>query len=441
MNGNVPQQKRYCLLALGSRGDVQPFIALGCGLRTRGNTVVIAAAEDYRALVCQHGLEFAPLVGRIADLMDRAAVADALDGGPLGSLRLALRLRTDAAPLLNALFTDTLAAARGSDVLMVSTLGQYIGGSIAEALGGISVVTAHFHPYSPSRYYAHMFFPPWPLGHDETRTAALYNNLTHHAGINGFWHLLRPLLNKARKQVLGLPPLTLLDLERFLQETHETGLHLHAYSSRLAPPPPDWNPNRHIVTGYWRCPPTPQEWSPPPAVRAFLDTGMRPVYIGFGSILAGRDPDKMTRLLTDALHQAGMRGILYRGWGDLGNIALPPTVFAVDSMPHDWLFPRCAAVIHHGGAGTTAAALCAKTPAIVVPIFGDQRFWANQLYREGASPPPLPRNRLTAQKLTDAITRIVSEAGFQERTQVLRTAIKAENGVENALLVLEKWLS
>lgn len=209
---------KFCLLALGSRGDVQPFVALGRGLQARGHDVVIAAAEDYRDLVSTNGIAFAPLVGRIADLMDQTAVAHSLDGGPLGSLRLALRLRADAAPLLDALFADTLAAAQNSDVLIVSTLGQHIGYPVAEKCG-VPVVTTHFHPYTPSAHYANMFFGEWPLSNQGTKQAALYHRFTHRMGINGFWHLLQPSLNGARKRVLGLPPLTFLDVERLVQKT------------------------------------------------------------------------------------------------------------------------------------------------------------------------------------------------------------------------------
>jgi sterol 3beta-glucosyltransferase len=424
----MSRKRRYCLLALGSRGDVQPFVALGLGLKARGYEVVIAAAEDYGALVTEQGLNFAPLVGRIADRMDRTAVADSLDGGILGSLRLALRLRADATPLMDCLFTDTLTAARSCDTLVVSTLGQYVGHSVAEACGGLPVVAAHFHPYSPSCHYADMFFPALRLG-------GLYNRLTHRMGKGMLWQLLRPALNGARRRVLGLPPLGIGELERFLQKDNRAGLHLHAYSPALAPAPPDWDTHRQIVTGYWHTPRV-SGWRPPADLAAFLEAGSPPVYMGFGSILAGRDPDGMTRLLGDALARAGVRGVLYRGWGDLGNIALPPTVFATESVPHDYLFPRCAVIVHHGGAGTTAAALRARTPAVVVPVFGDQQFWARRLYETGVSPAPLPRRHLTATSLAEAITAALTSPTYRERTQVLGSAIQAEDGVERAITIL-----
>ncbi len=428
----MSRHKRYCLLALGSRGDVQPFVALALGLRARGHSVVIAAAADYRNVVEERGIPFAPLVGRIADLMDRPAVANAIDGGPLASVRLGLRLRAQIAPLMNALFADTLHAAQNCDVLVASTLGLHVAYSVAEKLNGVPVVPAHFHPVAPSRFYRNMFFSSGPNN-------AFYNRLTHFLGVNGFWHLLRPLLNTARRRVLDLPPQSPLGLEKWLRETQQTGRELYGYSAVLAPPPHDWNPDRHVVTGFWQSP-LPQDFEQiPDALQAFLDAGEPPVYIGFGSILAGRDPDAVTRVFVGALEDAGMRGVLYRGWGDVGNIALPPTVFATDSVPHASLFPRCRAVVHHGGAGTMAAALRAGVPAIVVSAFGDQHFWARRLHEMGASPAPLPRSWLTRRALADAIRKAVSDADLRRHTQELGAVLQTENGVQNAIDRLEMW--
>ena len=426
------QTKRYCLLALGSRGDVQPFVALALGLQARGHGVVIAAADDYRSLAEERGLQFAPLVGRIADLMDRAAVASAIDGGPLASVRLGLRLRAQIAPLMDTLFADTLAAAQNCDVIIASTLGLHVAYSAGEKLGGVPVVPAHFHPVAPSRFYRNMFFSSGP-------NVAVYNRLTHFLGVNGFWHLLRPLLNAARRSVLDLPPHSLTALEKWLRHTQETGRELYGYSAALAPPPPDWNPERHIVTGFWQAPLSPSNERLPDALRNFLDAGEPPVYIGFGSILAGRDPDAVTRVFVGALEDAGMRGVLYRGWGDVGNIALPPTVFATNSVPHEILFPRCKAVVHHGGAGTIAAALRTGVPAVIVPAFGDQHFWARRLHERGASPAPLLRTKLTRRALADAIGQAVSDAALRRRTTEIAAILQAENGVQTAIDQLEMW--
>lgn len=423
---------RFCLLALGSRGDVEPFVALARELARRGHETVIAAAEDYGPLVREAGIPFAPLVGRIAELMDFAAVNASLDGGPLGSLQLARQLRQGAAPLLSCLLRDAIAAARNCDVLVASTLGQYVAPTVSDVLNGVPTAFAHFHPVAPSRFYADMFIPPSPF---RGKAGEGYNRATHALGTRALWYLLLSALNRARRE-LDLPALSLAAAGAVLRR-QQAGLHLHAYSPLWVPPFPDWNPLRHFVTGYWR---ENNENQPLPAeLAAFLDRGEPPVYIGFGSILAGRDPDRMTRLFIDALNAVQMRGVLFAGWGDVGNIGLPSSIFLTRGAPHDALFPRCAVVVHHGGAGTTAAALYAGVPAVCVPVFGDQFFWAERLHASGASPALIPRRALTANRLAQAIRDALDNPEYRRQTQRLQAALQTENGAARAADVLESW--
>src|SRR5690606_35862025 len=150
-------------------------------------------------------------------------------------------------------------------------------------------------------------------------------------------------------------------------------------------------------------------WQPPPALEAFLDAGEPPVYIGFGS-MAGRDPEAMTALVVEALALCGRRGLLLTGWGGLHAGAVPESIFVLDAAPHSWLFPRMAAVVHHGGAGTTAEGLRAGVPAVVVPFLFDQPFWGARIEALGVGPAPIPRKQLTAARLAGAIHRAVSDA-------------------------------
>jgi len=190
------------------------------------------------------------------------------------------------------------------------------------------------------------------------------------------------------------------------------------------------------LTGYWFLP-QPPAWQPPAVLQAFLAAGPPPVVITFGSILGGRNPDQMTGLLAAALTQSGHRGLIYRGWGDLGNSPLPPTVLAIDAIPHDWLFTRCAAVVHHGGAGTTAAALRAGVPSVVVPVFGDQQLWAERICALGAGPSPLPRRQLTAARLATAIDQAVTQPALRSQAQRLQQALQTEDGVGAAVAWLQ----
>jgi len=211
---------------------------------------------------------------------------------------------------------------------------------------------------------------------------------------------------------------------------------LYGFSPAVVPTPTDWPAFVH-PTGYWFLD-APRDWRPPVALSAFLAAGPPPVYVGFGS-MRNRQPQVVTALVVEALERAGQRGVLHSGWDGLAELRLPETIFPVDSIPHDWLFPRMAAIVHHGGAGTTAAALRAGRPAVVVPFFADQPFWARRVYELGVGPYPLPRARLTAARLADAITAAVYDPTMLERAVALGERLRAEDGVSEAVRVLMRY--
>jgi sterol 3beta-glucosyltransferase len=172
----------------------------------------------------------------------------------------------------------------------------------------------------------------------------------------------------------------------------------------------------------------------------FLEAGPPPVYVGFGS-MSSRDPESTTEIVLKALKRSGQRGLVASGWGGLKSVDLPDGVFKLESVPHDWLFPRIAAVVHHGGAGTTAAGLRAGVPSVLVPHFGDQSFWARQVVRLGVGPKAIPRNRLTAQKLCAAIVTAITDENIQAHATALGERIRTEDGVGQAVEVVERGLA
>jgi UDP:flavonoid glycosyltransferase YjiC (YdhE family) len=242
-------------------------------------------------------------------------------------------------------------------------------------------------------------------------------------------------VNEARKKVLGLRPLSFMGP---LGAYFLPPLCLDGYSSHVVPRPPDWGSHRH-VTGYWFLEAA-SAWRPPARLRDFLNAGPPPVYVGFGS-MHNRDADEVTALVVEALNWAGQRGILFTGWNGLGKVANSHKVFLLESStPHDWLFQRMAAVVHHGGAGTTAAALRAGIPAVVVPYMSDQPFWARRVHELGAGPPPVPRGRLSARLLAEGIHRAVTIPAYQDRAAELSRALRAEDGVGCAVRLFEEHL-
>ena len=200
---------------------------------------------------------------------------------------------------------------------------------------------------------------------------------------------------------------------------------LYGYSPQVLPPPKDWDDFIH-VTGYWFLEP-PAGWEPPVDLVNFLQSGPPPVYIGFGSMVNSK-PEETTDLVLQALARIGQRGVLSAGWGGLKKEDLPETVFMIGSIPFSWLFPQMAAVVHHGGAGTTSIGLWAGIPSIVTPFMGDQPFWGQRVYELGVGPRPIPRQRLTVDRLAESIRCAVSDTAMRKRAARLGNAFEPRMG-------------
>jgi UDP:flavonoid glycosyltransferase YjiC (YdhE family) len=212
-------------------------------------------------------------------------------------------------------------------------------------------------------------------------------------------------------------------------------LRLYPYSPAVLPTPADWDASS-VATGYWFLP-RDGDWQPDPALVDFLASGPPPVYVGFGS-MPSEDAAAKTQVVLDALAQAGQRGVVATGWGGLTLANAPRDVFALDAAPHDWLFPRMAAVVHHGGAGTTAAGLAAGAPTVICPFFGDQPFWGRRVAALGVGPAPIPQKKLTAARLAAALRTVAEDAAMRMRAQTLGEAIRSEDGVGRAVALLEQ---
>ncbi len=412
------------ILAIGTRGDVQPFIALGRGLRARGHAVRLATHEHYEGWVRSHGLDYASL-GTDPTAWLRSEEGRQWVSSGNNPLRFIRAFREALAPLMEQLFADCWAASRGSDLIIQSPLAAYYASSVGER-EGIPVVPVHLAPFMRTRAFPAMLAPPAPLGGG-------YNLLTYALAEQALWQPFRATVNQCRATLLGLPPYPLLG--PFRQNRRRGQPILCAFSPTVVPKPADWGEQVH-VTGFWFLEEA-ADWQPPEALVAFLEGGAPPVYVGFGS-MNNRDPEATTRLVVEALRQAGQRGVLYSGWGGLSSADLPDTVFKLESVPHEWLFPRVAAVVHHGGAGTTATGLRAGVPTVVVPFFGDQTFWGLRVAAVGAGPPPLPRNQLTAARLAEGIRRVTGDAATRERAAAVGRRLREEDGVGQAVAMLEQ---
>lgn len=398
---------KFCILTIGTRGDVQPYIALGLGLKAAGHEVTVSTLKEFKSFVNQYGLFHDNLRG------DFLKVAQSTIGENGGNQFQRIRQYVEMA---KDTLADEWASAQKADVLIYNPAA--IGGfHVAEKLN-IPTFAAFPTPlYSPTKEFPNPFLPFHNLGP--------FNKLSHKFFAKLGPAMYRNPINQFRKDVLGLPP---AKGENILHDKPITKL--YAYSEAIVPRPADWDESS-IVTGYWFLD-APTSWQPDPELVKFFQEGSTPVYIGFGSMFIGGGKQK-TEIVLEALRLAGQRGVIATGWGGLTKENKSNDIFVLDAVPHDWLFPKVAAIIHHGGAGTTGAALRAGKPQIICPFVGDQFFWGRRVADLGISPLPIPQIKLTAEKLADTIKYAITNSNLQQRASSIGETIRAENGVEWAI--------
>jgi len=395
---------RPLLITVGSRGDVQPYLALACGLLAAGHRPLLAAPRRYAALAEARGVEFAPLDDRLLELQG------AVKGR---GVRAAITAARSVTPMLRRLLDDqaALAARREFDVVVHHP--KALGGPyLAEKLGVPAVAGLLLPLYLPTSAFPAPILPvPVP---------SLLNRAS--------WRVVaaveapyRGTLKSWRREMLGLsgrfrPPAELI----------AQGEVLHAWSPHLLPAPADW-PAAAYPTGFWTLP-ADDAWTPPEELARLLADGEPPVYIGFGSSMSA-DPEALTATVLEAVRMSGRRAVLSTGWGALRPGRGASGVLVIEEAPHDWLLPRVAVAVHHGGIGTVAAALRAGVPQVIRPFLGDQPFWAARLHRLGVAPPPLT-GRLRPERLAAAIADAAERA---PAARALAAHLAAEDGVAAAV--------
>lgn len=419
---------RVVIVAPGSRGDVQPYVALAAGLQRAGHDARLVTTSDHAALVRSHGLE--PWVAAIdvrAEL-ERPEARAAIEGG--GFVRSFRRFSEIASRGARLVAEQALAAAGGADGIIAGFSGLFLGLAVAEKLG-IPLVQAYNVPCSPTAAFpgaltAWLSFPPRSVTH----------RVGHRIARQAIWLTSRASGNAARRRVVGLGPAPLLG--RFESGTLGASPVLYGISPSIIARPDDWD-ERVRMTGFWFLD-AEASWSPPAELEAFLGAGPTPVYIGFGS-MSSRDPGATTRLVLDAVARSGRRAVIHTGWDGLASASLPNGVIAVGSVPHAWLFPRVAAIVHHGGAGTTAAAIRAGVPQVVVPFHGDQPFWGRLVHELGVGTAPLPRRRLAAGALAGALQAALADPAMARTAASFGVRVRDEDGVATAVDAIERALA
>ena len=412
---------RIVIIAPGSRGDVQPYIALGKGLQNAGHYIRLVSHGNFESLVTSYGLEFCSFGNDVREAVENSEMRELTEKGNF--LLLMAKMAKEAEREALHFAEGGLQAAQGMDVVLAGIGGLFIGTAIAEKLN-IPLVQAYVFPFTPTRDFPSVLTPKLPT---------FLNRLSHHLARQLMWQGFRSADTIARKHVLHIPSAPFLG--SYDSKSTRNMPVLYGFSPSVIPAPSDWDGNTHI-TGYWFVDET-DDWQPPTSLLKFLQSGSPPVYIGFGS-MSNRNPEQTADLVIQALALANQRAILLSGWNGLQKNNVPDSIYMIDAIPHSWLFPRVSAVVHHGGASTVAAGLRAGVPSIVIPFFGDQPFWGQRIADLGVGTKPIPRKQLTAEKLANAVREVITNQEMRQRAEKLGRQIQAENGIKSAVEIFNQ---
>ena len=411
------------LLTYGSRGDFQPFLALAIGLQKAGHTVRLAGPGRFADLAAQHNVPFAALAG------DPAEISRKINDAGTNVYRMVKSMQEYVFAIAPQVVRQARLAMNGADLLVHTFLFTTGAHTFARELGIPDVSVQTFPMFAPTRAFPNAAFGNVPPG--------LLSYFTHWLATEVFWYggnsgyaRLRKLSPQDFPQKLYWP----------FKQTDDRPLSplLFAYSPIILPRPAEWSaPNIHIPGYFFLDEPG---YQPPAVLTAFLAAGEPPVCVSFGSMV-NKDAERIGRAVLASLARTGLRGIILTGWGGWKPDETPANVLYLESAPHAWLFPLCKVIVHHGGAGTTAAGLRAGVPNIVIPFAADQPFWGKRVADIGAGPRPLPVKNLDPESLSAALQQAASDVSMRQRAAEIGEIIRSEDGVGSAVRLIEAWES
>ena len=411
---------RFTMISIGSTGDVRPYVLLGRELQRRGHKIRLACFAQFEKMVTEAGLEFFPLSGDIVNIMGSVMK----NNGLTFLQHFEGAIKRD----LPDFMRDLQTACEDADALVCTFFGSVIH-SIAEKMQ-IPCIQTHYFPMDYNASTPITCAPGLAIGR-------VWNRTTYKVGYMMINTLEKRYLTGWRREQ-GMRKKKILPYPEYEINGHHIPV-IYAMSPILAPRPKDWDEHIHM-TGFW-VDPSPVEYEPSPELQAFLEAGEKPVYIGFGSMVSG-DMGKTLSIVLEAIKRAGVRAIIARGWGGEQVDSIDrKNVFVADYIPHDWLFPRMAGVVHHGGAGTTAAGILAGRPTLIIPFGGDQPFWGYRVQQMGLGPKAIRREWLTAKKLAKALKKLVSTPSYEVAAQELKERMCLEKGTERAADIIEREIA
>jgi len=415
---------RITMICIGSTGDVRPYIVLGRELKARGHEITICAFSDFEQMALREGFHFKSVNGDVKKLM-----ANLMNGSTgIGFLK---QVRASLIDCIDPFLDDIVSACDDAQALIGTYLGQVFH-SIAE-VRRIPYIQTHYFPMDKNAETPITSAPGQHAG-------KVWNLASYQVGYFVISAMEKYYLSEWRQQH-GMTPRKLESKPSYEINGHTVPV-LYAMSPLVMPRPSAWGENIHM-TGYWLDNNSQTDYQPDEALVRFLEAGEKPVYIGFGSMVSG-DMGETLGIVLDAIEQSGVRAILSRGWGG-GEIPERRDLFVADFVPHDWLFRHVSAVVHHGGAGTTAAGIQAGCPSLIIPFGGDQPFWAARVQDLGIGPKAIPRDKLTVSRLSKALTDLTTTGKYRVAARELGERLRLENGAVIAANIIEyelrKWLS
>lgn len=423
---------KILILTFGSTGDVLPYIALGDGLTEKGHEVVICTNSRFENLVVKHGMRYAYMSDDITQLIESEFGRRMIEGlnGAVGFLRAMCSMIGKIGDIQTRIINDSWMAVKTNepDVIVFSPK-SFQARHFAEKIGCKAIAAPLFPQHVPTATRPSLGFPR--LGSFNG-----YNLYTYKI-VRGISQLIAgSYIKKWRINHDLSPAFSGIDI------CHDTAGNripvINGYSKALITPPKDYPENVHTC-GFWFLQQAPG-WVPPTDLVEFLAQGPAPVYFGFGSMASVRSK-RITAIIVEAVTRCGCRAILATGWGGLSPERLPNNIFQISSAPHDWLFPRVSAVVHHGGAGTTAAGLKAGRPTLICPIFADQPLWGEIVFQLGAGVAPISQNKLNVLKLSLAINALLHDHRIKMKALEIAEQLNGEDGIGNAISVIESVMA
>ncbi|NOT04735.1 MAG: glycosyltransferase family 1 protein [Anaerolineales bacterium] len=407
------------ILTYGSRGDVQPFLTLALGLQKNGHVVKLAAPHKFDEFVTSHGINFVPLAG------DPEEISRLINNAGTNPVRIVAFMWNYIFSITPQVSRAAFPACEGADLIIHSFLFTVGAHSWAREHNIPDVSVQTFPMFAPTREFPNVATPNIPPGALSYFSHWFAAQIFWHGGNGGYRSAQRANPDISFPKKLYWP---------FEDRPHHlrTPL-LFAYSPNILPHPGDWDEHVHVI-GYFFL--AEEMYQPPVVLSDFLAAGNPPICISFGSMV-NRKAEHIDQIVREALKETNDRGIILSGWGSITNRSSKDLLY-LETVPHDWLLPHCKMVIHHGGAGTISAGLRAGIPNVVVPFTADQPFWGSRVHTIGAGPKPSPVNKLTVEKLTQAIAEAESNV-IRERAQVIGQRIRSEDGVKDAVKLIEAY--